>query len=181
MWTMPSRPLDLLKPRSLALLAIGLSLERLVLGRPRRRPVPTFPSALPPAKLYPVGPLIALACVVAAGATVGCAAWRDAVQTRAVAIALTRGDPQRAPAHITRYGCGGCHAIPGIQGADGRVAGPLGGLRERVYVGGVLRNTGENLTRWILDPPAFSPGTAMPVTGISEQEARDVAAYLYTR
>jgi hypothetical protein len=31
-----------------------------------------------------------------------------------------------------------------------------------------------------LNPPAIDPLTAMPATGISEAEARDAAAYLYT-
>ncbi|MBO1075509.1 cytochrome C (plasmid) [Roseomonas marmotae] len=98
-----------------------------------------------------------------------------------VAKAMTGGDPARAPALLTRYGCGGCHAIPGVPGADGRVAAPLAGLRERVFIGGVLRNTPENLVRWIVDPRAASPRTAMPATGITGAEARDVAAYLYAR
>jgi cytochrome c len=106
---------------------------------------------------------------------------RERAETRAVAIALTNGDPGRAPALLTRYGCAGCHSIPGVPGADGKVAAPLSGLRARVYIGGVLPNTAENLMAWIIDPPAFSPRTAMPVTGITEREARDVAAYLYTQ
>jgi cytochrome c1 len=32
---------------------------------------------------------------------------------------------------------------------------------------------------WLLDPPQIDPLTAMPAPGISEAEARDVAAYLY--
>lgn len=112
----------------------------------------------------------------------GYGGWRAAQaqgQAVALAVALTRGDPARAPDLITRYGCGGCHAIPGAPGADGKVAGPLGGMRERVYVGGVARHTPENLVRWIVAPQAFSPRSAMPATGISEEEARDVAAFLY--
>ena len=96
-----------------------------------------------------------------------------------VARPLTGGDPSRAPALMTRYGCGGCHAIPGVPGADGRVAAPLTGMRERVYVGGVVRNTPQGMMSWIVDPRVLSPRTAMPVTGITATEARDVAAYLY--
>jgi cytochrome c2 len=43
----------------------------------------------------------------------------------------------------------------------------------------VLRNTPVNLVQWVVDPQRFLAGSAMPVTGISEPEARDVAAYLY--
>ncbi len=96
-----------------------------------------------------------------------------------VARALTGGDPARAPELITRYGCGGCHTVAGVPGAHGRVAPPLNGLRERVYLAGVLRNTRENLIQWIVDPHSLSPRTAMPATGISGAEAADVAAWLY--
>jgi cytochrome c2 len=95
------------------------------------------------------------------------------------AVAMTSGDPARAPFLFRHYGCSGCHEIPGIPGADGKVGGPLAGLRARVYIAGVASNTPDNLIRWIVDPQAFSPRSAMPITGISEAEARDLAAYLY--
>ncbi|TIQ77662.1 MAG: cytochrome c, partial [Mesorhizobium sp.] len=79
------------------------------------------------------------------------------------------------------YGCGGCHVIPGIAGADGKVGGPLVDLRQQVYVGGVVNNTPDNLVQWIVFPQRFSSRSAMPATGISEAEARDLAAYLYAR
>lgn len=100
-------------------------------------------------------------------------------QRRSVATALTNGDETRAPVALRRYGCGGCHTIPGIPGADGLVGGRLVDLRERVYIAGVVRNEPANLVQWIVDPPSLNPRTAMPVTGISAAEARDVAAYLY--
>jgi cytochrome c2 len=97
----------------------------------------------------------------------------------AIAKALTGGDPGQAPSLIRRYGCGGCHTISAIAGADGKVAAPLDQLRKRVYIGGVLQNTPDNLVRWIVSPREFSPRTAMPETGITEAEARHVAAFLY--
>ncbi|KAA2211273.1 c-type cytochrome [Pseudoroseomonas oryzae] len=98
-----------------------------------------------------------------------------------VAVALTGGDPRRAPELMTRYGCGGCHTIPGVPGADGKVAGPLTDMRERVFIGGVARNSPQAMIAWIVDPRAISPRTAMPATGITEAEARNVAAFLYAR
>jgi cytochrome c1 len=97
----------------------------------------------------------------------------------AAAVALTGGDPARAPALFRRYGCSGCHTIPGIPGADGQTGAPLTGLSKHVYIAGVLENRSDNLIAWIVSPQSFSPQTAMPKTGISEQEARDLAAYLY--
>jgi cytochrome c2 len=113
-------------------------------------------------------------------ASLGWHGWQKQAQAVAVAKALTRGDPARAPELITRYGCGGCHAIPGAPGADGKVAAPLGGMRERVFVGGVARNEADTLVRWIVAPQEISPHSAMPATGITEAEARDVAAFLYS-
>lgn len=126
---------------------------------------------------------VALCALVVAMLAVGAGTYfvKDAQQRRAVATAMTGGDPARAPDLFRRYGCGGCHAIPGIAGADGKVGGSLGGLRKRVFIAGVLNNTPRNLIGWIVTPQRFSPRTAMPATGVSEEEARDLAAYLYAQ
>jgi cytochrome c len=102
-------------------------------------------------------------------------------QTTAVAVALTSGDPALAPPIFRRYGCTGCHTIPGIPGADGKVGGSLERLQARVYIAGTLNNTADALVAWIVEPQRFSPHSAMPATGISQEEARHLAAYLYTR
>jgi mono/diheme cytochrome c family protein len=94
---------------------------------------------------------------------------------------MTGGDPDRAPRIFRRYGCAGCHTIAGIPGADGQAAAPLTGLSKRVYIAGVLENRPDNLIAWIVSPQRFSQQTAMPQSGISEQEARDLAAYLYAQ
>jgi cytochrome c2 len=90
------------------------------------------------------------------------------------------GDPARGALAIRQYGCGACHRIPGIPGARGVVGPPLDRMSERGYLGGVLANTPENLIRWLRNPPAVDPTTAMPDVGLSEAEARDMAAYLHT-
>ncbi len=91
---------------------------------------------------------------------------------------LLRGS-SRAPELMRRYGCAGCHRIDGVPAARGLVGPSLVGVANRIYLGGVVPNSRENMVSWIVDPRAFSPKTAMPVTGISESEAREVAAYLY--
>jgi cytochrome c len=96
------------------------------------------------------------------------------------AMAMTGGDPERAPQLIRKYGCHVCHTIPGVQGARGMVGPPLGTIANRSYLAGNVPNTPENLMKWITDPQAIEPGTAMPDVGVTEQEARDIAAYLYT-
>jgi mono/diheme cytochrome c family protein len=95
-------------------------------------------------------------------------------------LRVAGGDPERGATAIAAYGCGGCHTIPGIRGADGTVGPPLTDYALRGYVAGQLPNWPRHLVRWIINPPAISPQTAMPALGVTEQEARDVAAYLYT-
>lgn len=90
------------------------------------------------------------------------------------------GDPDRGAGLVASYGCGSCHDVPGVRGADGRVGPPLGGISGRHYIAGNLPTTPSNLARWIADPQGVEPGTAMPDLGLSASEAEDVAAYLYS-
>ena len=93
---------------------------------------------------------------------------------------LAPGSPARGAELIAEKGCGSCHMIPGIGGANGLVGPPLTLMGRRVFVAGLLRNTPQNLAAWVLEPQKFVPGNAMPATGLSELEALDVAAYLET-
>lgn len=93
---------------------------------------------------------------------------------------LTGGDPATGRDTLARLSCGGCHEIPGVHGAAGRVGPPLTHFAGRAFIGGRANNTPANLVRWIQDPHQFDPQSAMPPTGASDQQARDMAAYLYT-
>jgi hypothetical protein len=110
--------------------------------------------------------------------TFGAGLWRKS-QDQAIARALTGGDPDLATPLLRRYGCAGCHTIPSVPGAEGLVSAPLAELRERVFIAGRVRNTPENLIRFIVSPQEVSSHSAMPATGISPEEARHVAAFLY--
>ena len=90
------------------------------------------------------------------------------------------GDPSRGAALISWYGCGACHTVPGIAGANSLVGPPLTHFAQRGYVAGMLRNTPDNLVRWIRNPQKIVPGNAMPALGIDSRDAHDIAAYLYT-
>ncbi len=98
-----------------------------------------------------------------------------------LAVQMTGGDPANGPALIREYGCGTCHVIPGVRGAGGLVGPPLTDFAHRAYIAGAVANTPEHLITWIRVPQAIQPGTAMPNMGVAEQEARDIAAYLYSR
>jgi cytochrome c len=92
----------------------------------------------------------------------------------------TGGNIHAGKALLQAYGCGSCHVIPGVPGARGLVGPPLLFWARRTYIAGELPNTPDNLVKWIEAPPSVEPGTAMPTLGVSEQQARDMAAYLYT-
>lgn len=81
---------------------------------------------------------------------------------------------------IEQNGCVTCHAIPGIVGPNLPVGPPLAGVASRVMLGGVLPSSPENLALWIRTPQAFAPLSAMPNLGLSEADARDIAAFLAT-
>lgn len=100
-------------------------------------------------------------------------------RTEAARVPVAGGDADRGKAVIRDVGCGRCHVIPGVDDADGTVGPPLTSWARRSYIAGHLANTPSNLVRWVTDPPAVEPSTAMPDLGLSDGEARDVAAYLY--
>jgi cytochrome c len=88
------------------------------------------------------------------------------------------GDPDVGQQLLYSYACHSCHVIPGVRGRPGTVGPPLDRFGVRSYIAGVLPNTSENLIRWVMDPQAISPGTAMPGMGVTEIQARHIAAYL---
>lgn len=95
------------------------------------------------------------------------------------AIKAVPGDPKAGRAALERYQCGACHTIPGIAGARGLVGPPLTEYGQRVYVAGKFPNEPALLAKWIQDAPALVPQTAMPNVGVTADDARDIAAYLY--
>jgi cytochrome c2 len=95
-------------------------------------------------------------------------------------VEVPGGSPQRGLDAIQRFGCGSCHIIPGVEGADGLVGPPLIKWADRKTIAGELPNETAQLIRWIQDPQEVEPGTDMPDLGVSEQAARDIAAYLDT-
>lgn len=92
---------------------------------------------------------------------------------------ISKGNPARGRDLIATYGCGGCHEIPGLADADGKVGPPLKGVAERVFIAGVVRNNPDNMSLWIEHPQHIVPGNAMPDMGVSAEDARDLTAYLY--
>lgn len=128
-----------------------------------------------PARIFVA--LLAAAAGCAGLAGTGCRGASRAVEAQRAA---TGGDADHGNAVIRQVGCGACHTIPGVRGARGVVGPPLASFARRSFIGGEVPNTADNLLRWLRDPHQIEPGTAMPKLGLSEAQARDVAAYLYT-
>jgi len=77
------------------------------------------------------------------------------------------------------FGCGACHRRAGVAGARGDIGPALDRFGTRAYIAGVLPNRPDNLLRWLMDPPAVATKTAMPDMGLSQEQARAIAAWLY--
>lgn len=90
------------------------------------------------------------------------------------------GRPARGRVALTQYACHACHMIPGVTGSKVWVGPPLKGIASRALIAGRLPNSSANLARWVREPSHVEPRTAMPVLGVSEQDALDIAAYLQT-
>lgn len=96
------------------------------------------------------------------------------------AIRIPGADAERGKEAVRRYGCSACHAIPGIANQGSNVGPPLHKVARRAYIGGIVPNTPEQMVRWLRNPPQVDARTAMPDMGISDAEAKDIAAFLYT-
>lgn len=90
------------------------------------------------------------------------------------------GDARAGRDALQQYLCVTCHAIPGVPGAWNHVGPALDQMGQRPYIAGVLPNTPANMERWLRKPTDVKPGTAMPDLGVSEQDAKDIAAFLRT-
>lgn len=79
---------------------------------------------------------------------------------------------------LAQYQCGSCHVIPSVEASRG-VDGPsLAAFGRRSYIAGHVPNGPDTLAHWIVAPSLIVPGTTMPSMGVSQPDARDMAAFL---
>jgi mono/diheme cytochrome c family protein len=104
-----------------------------------------------------------------------------ATSSNATGGALLRGDAGRGKKILAQYACQSCHRVPGVTGSDVAVGRPLDDLARRPVMAGKLAPTQDNLIRWIRNPQAIDPQTAMPDMGVSERDALDISAYLLSK
>jgi cytochrome c len=101
-------------------------------------------------------------------------------EARQTAILTDGGNAKAGARAIRKYGCIACHTISGIPGARGLVGPPLDGVADRSSLAGELPNTPANMMQWIQHPREVEPHTLMPEMNVTEDDSRDIAAYLYT-
>jgi mono/diheme cytochrome c family protein len=93
---------------------------------------------------------------------------------------IAGADPGRGRELIASVGCASCHVIPGVEWPRGRVGPSLEGFASRSLIAGRHANQPDILADFVRNAPAYAPDAGMPPMPLTEQEARDVAAYLYT-
>lgn len=126
------------------------------------------------------GALRRLPLALVLGAVLATAACDDPETSADASWAVPGGDPASGRMMIEFYQCGSCHDIPEIREADGVIGPPLTKWAKRAFIAGAVPNEPDNLIAWIINPHQIEPGTAMPALGVTEPEARDIAAFLYT-
>jgi len=119
-----------------------------------------------------------LAVVVAAAGLAGCDLSGAPPESKVV----EGGDPARGRAIVESgaHGCTACHAIPGIRMPRGVAGPPLHGVARRGLIAGRLPNTPSVLVAFLQNPPALAPETGMPDVGLTVEQSRHIAAFLYT-
>jgi cytochrome c len=90
------------------------------------------------------------------------------------------GDPERGRLLVQQYQCAACHFIPEVQGPNGDAGPSLQYMGRLSYIAGSIPNQPENMIRFLQNPPAVKPGTLMPALGITDDEARHMAAFMYS-
>jgi len=102
---------------------------------------------------------------------------RWVVSERAPALQPQAGPAADGAAVFAASACVGCHTVRGV--STGVVGPDLTHFGRRATLGaGLLPNSVDNVTAWILDPPRIKPGVKMPALGLTEAQARAIAVYL---
>lgn len=124
--------------------------------------------------------LLLCATALAAAASIFVSLRQDDDRVRTTAEELTGGQVAAGKEAFARFGCGSCHHVGGSTGIAGKVGPALAGIAVRAELAGHLSNRPDHMVLWIRHPQQVAPGNGMPDQSISERDAQDIAAYLYT-
>jgi cytochrome c2 len=81
---------------------------------------------------------------------------------------------------VAEKGCVACHTFPDVRWPRGGLGPSLHDFARQGLIAGRLPNQPGVLMQFVRNAPGLVPGSAMPAITMSDQEARDVTAYLLT-
>jgi cytochrome c oxidase subunit 2 len=89
-------------------------------------------------------------------------------------------DPAQVEQGRALFGaCAGCHSLDAVNPVKGLIGPNLANVGARRYIAaGTMRNTDENLKKWIMDPQEVKVGVGMIDMGLQEPQAAALVAYL---
>jgi cytochrome c oxidase subunit 2 len=101
-------------------------------------------------------------------------AW---VARQQAAPAEPTGLAAEGKAIFAKSACVGCHTISGV--SEGVLGPNLSHFGSRTTLAaGMWPNTPDNVAAWVHDPQRLKPGVKMPPLGLTQEQAKAVAAYL---
>ena len=96
----------------------------------------------------------------------------------------TQGTAEKGKELYASKGCGACHAVKNVAGAVGTIGPALDGIGNTTtrpnIAGGALKNTPENMAKWLANPASVKPGTTMPNLNLSQTDTNNLVAFLST-
>ena len=117
-----------------------------------------------------------------------CGRW---LMLACASLAACDGPPDRTPTLgdasavkgrqlVADKGCVACHTFPDVKWPRGGLGPSLEDFGRQGLIAGRLPNQPGILMQFVRNAPALVPGTVMPAVSMTDQEARDVTAYLLT-
>jgi cytochrome c len=110
----------------------------------------------------------------------GCSSEKPGEAGAAPVAAAATGDAANGKKLIDQYACLSCHKIPGFDGPQGSMGPSLEAFAARKAIAGGIPNEPATIAAYLQNPQAVDPQNRMPPLGITEGEARDITAYLFT-
>jgi cytochrome c oxidase subunit 2 len=103
-----------------------------------------------------------------------------AQQLAVPSVASLTGDAKSGASLFQKLTCQNCHAISGLTPSIS-IGPDLTHIASReTLAGGVLINTQENLAKWLSNPQAVKPESFMPNFELTDDQVRELSAYLET-
>lgn len=91
------------------------------------------------------------------------------------------GNVTRGSKLFVQKGCVACHMLTGMKEAIGTIGPDLTGVATRPRIPsstGEVKNTPEEMRRWLMNPASIKSSTIMPPLGLTDAEAQDIVSFL---